>query len=129
MNKKIHKLKTNIEYSKSKSFLRKKIKNFIKKHKFISSIAFWRKRKNIYIEKWAEVNIDEWKRYRIDRLKSFFCWIELIKNAKIIHKNDKEQFELLWITPNWDTIVVHIREDKIQKDKFKFYVSSYISSK
>jgi len=129
MNKKIHLLKENIEYSKNKMFLKTKIKNFIKKHKFISSIAFWKKRKNIYIEKWEEVNIKTKNRYTMNRLKSFFCWIELIKNADVIHRNDKDQFELIWVTPNWDTIIIHIREDKIKKDKFKFYVSSYIWKK
>jgi hypothetical protein len=40
MIKKIHQLKTDIETSQNKSFLKKKIKDYIKNHSFISSIAF-----------------------------------------------------------------------------------------
>ena len=127
MKKKIYQLKSDIETSRNKSFLRKKIKKFIENHKIISCIAFWKKRKNIFIKKWEEINIDNKKRYRIDRLQSVFCWIELIKIAQDFYKNDSKQFELNWITPNWDTIIVHIREDEINKNRYKFYVSSYIA--
>gem|GEM_PF-5503346 len=73
MIKKIHKLKTEIEQSKNKSFLKNKIKQYIKNHKYISSIAFSKKRRKVYIEKWFEVNIRQKRRYNINRLQSFFC--------------------------------------------------------
>lgn len=126
MIKKIHKLKKNLEQSKNKNFLKNKIKKYIKKHPFVSSIAFWKKRKNIYIQKWTEVNIEEKKRYKLNRLQSFFCWIELIKNAEESYKNDKKQYEIIWITPNGITIIVHLREEKDKlKDTYTFYISSY----
>ncbi len=129
MMQNFYKLKTNIETSKNKTFLKNKIRNFIKIHPFVSSIIFW-KRKNVYIKKWEEVNIKEKKRYRINRLQSFFCWIELIKRATFYKEFDKNKFEIKWITPNWITIVVHLREEKTnKKDKYVFYISSYYKQK
>ncbi len=73
MIKKIHKLKTDIEQSKNKSFLKNKIKQYIKNYSFVSSIAFSKKRKKVYIEKWFDVNVKQKRRYNINRLQSFFC--------------------------------------------------------
>ncbi len=126
---KFYKLKSNIETSKNKTFLRKKVKDYIKNHPFVSSIIFW-KRKNIYIEKWEEVNIKEKKRYRINRLQSFFCGIELIKRANFYTEFSKNKFEVKWITPNWITVIVHLRQEKTnKKDTYIFYVSSYYKEK
>jgi len=119
-----------LEYSKNKSFLRKKIKKFISDHPFILTKAFW-KNKKIFLKKWEEVNIDEKKRYKLNRLQSFFCWIDIIRKAKSIYRNDKNQFEISWLTKEWDIVIVHIREDKDDKkhNTYKFFVSSYISIK
>jgi len=73
MTKKVYKLKQDIEPSKNKRFLKNKIQEYIKNHPFISSIAFGKKRKKVYIEKWIDVNIMQKKRYKINRLQSFFC--------------------------------------------------------
>ncbi len=124
--KKIYKLKIDIETSKNKSFLKKKIIQYIKNYKFISSIAFAKKRKKVYIEKWFDVNIKQKRRYSINRLQSFFCWIELIKKADFSYKNDENQYEIIWLTPNGITIIVHLRKEKNNnKDKYIFYISSY----
>lgn len=129
MIKKVHKLKSEVEQSKNKSHLRSEIKKFIKKHPYISSIAFWKKRKKVYIEKWEEVNISKKTRYTLNRLQSFFCWIELIKKAEYLYKNNKDQYEIIWITPSWITIIAHIRSEKNKdKDRYLFYISSYFKN-
>ena len=127
---KVFQLKTDIHYSKNKSFLRKIIKNYLKKHDFISSNVFWWKRKKIYLKKWEEVNIDEKKRYKLNRLQSFFCWIELIKTAKTFFKSNKTEYELIWITANWTTIFVHLRKEKdiLESNKYIFHISSYVKN-
>ncbi len=73
MSKKVHKLNIDIEPSKNKRFLKDKIQQYIKNHTFVSSIAFGKKRKKVYIEKWVDVNIMQKRRYSINRLQSFFC--------------------------------------------------------
>jgi len=130
MLKTIYKLKTNIHHSKSKTYLKKRIQVFLSNHDFILSNIFWKNKKKVFIKKWEEININEKKRYKLNRLRCFFCWIELIKIADKFYKNDKNQFELNWITPDWDTIMVHLRKEKnLKKDSYIFYVSSYFKSK
>lgn len=130
MIKTVYKLKTNIHYSNSKKYLKNRIRIFLDKHNFVLSNIFWKKKKKVFIKKWEEINIKEKKRYKLNRLQSFFCWIELIKTADEFYKNDKNQFEINWVAPNWDTITVHLRKEKnSNKNSYTFYVSSYFKSK
>lgn len=131
----LFRLKTHVGTEKSKHVLKEKVGNFIKTHAFLICPAI--NRRKVFLTKWMHSNVigkSNSKRSPLMRLQSFFAATELIKRCLVaklrFHPETQEkEWELAGEDPTGHIIIVHIREERQQKNRLLFYISSFYHKK